>query len=568
MRRPFLLAWLASLVAVSCAAPAPTSRPSAEGALAHAGGAPAAPKRIVVAIQGSPPGAYPKLDANNSERGSAELGLMLHASLTVTDLTGDLRPQLAEAVPSPENGLWTILPDGRMETRWRIREGVDWHDGTPLTTADLLFTVAVARDREVPVFRERPLGFVEAVEALDARTVLVRWRQTYIQADRLFSDRSLMPLPKHLLEAAFAEDKPSFVQLPFWGTDFVGLGAYRVKEWVRSSHVIVQANDRFVLGRPRIDEIEVRTIPDANSIVANILAGTVDFTPGRALTLDQIVQIRDRMPSLQIQTPLTSLMVINPQMLNPTPAVVANLEFRRALLHAIDRQELADTIDYGLVPVAYGFIFPTLREAHETESAIVRYDHNPGRTAQLVESLGYAKGSDGFFREAAGQVLRLEIRATQGEANPKTMFAVADFLQRVGIAIDQVIIPLQLVSDQQYRATFPGLIVNGGPAPADDLESSHSDQARLPETNWTGSNRSRYINPELDALIDRFRTTIPFGPRMEVARQITRHVTENLPILPLFFDTWPSVSAERLMNANASANNGRATWNVHEWDIR
>jgi hypothetical protein len=55
---------------------------------------------------------------------------------------------------------------------------------------------------------------------------------------------------------------------------------------------------------------------------------------------------------------------------------------------------------------------------------------------------------------------------------------------------------------------------------------------------------------------------------MDAARQIARHVTENLPILPLFFDTWPGAASERLVNVGASANNGQATWNAHEWDIK
>src|ERR1041385_3332758 len=101
----------------------------------------------------------------------------------------------------------------------------------------------------------------------------------------------------------------------------------------------------FRSGRPKIDEIELRTITDTNAIVANLLAGSVDLTIGRSLSLDQIVQLRDRMPEEILQTPLTSLLVLNPQFLNPDPVVVTDLMFRRAMLHAIDRQELADTID-------------------------------------------------------------------------------------------------------------------------------------------------------------------------------------------------------------------------------
>jgi peptide/nickel transport system substrate-binding protein len=479
--------------AAGCTSPRSTDGAPPDGS---PGQAPSGPKRIVAAVQGNPLGGYAKLGSNNSERGNQELGVLLHSGLTVTDLTGAAHPRLAEAVPSVETGTWRVLPDGRMETTWKIRPGAEWHDGTPFTTDDLLFTYTVVRDRELPLFRDPALNRVDNVEAVDASTVRVHWSQPFINAQQLFGERVATPLPKHLLETAYSEDKATFTQLPFWNTGFVGLGPYKVKEWERGSHILAQANERFVLGRPKVDEIEIRSIPDTNAIVASLLAGAVDITLGRSISVDQVVQLRERWPGAQIQTPLTSLMVLNPQLLNPNPAIVSDVTFRRALLHAIDRQELADTIDYGLVPVANGLVYPTLVEGRETERAIVRYDYDQRRAAQMIEGLGYTRDSDGFYRDAGGQQLRLEIRATQGEINPKTMFAVADFLQRVGVAIDPVIIPLQLVSDQQYRATFPGLIVNGGGGDADELEQSHSSRARLPETNYTGGNRSRYMNPE------------------------------------------------------------------------
>jgi peptide/nickel transport system substrate-binding protein len=550
---------------MACAPPRPAGE-SAPGQPALQ--APTGPKKIVAAIQGNPIGAYGRLDPNSSERGKAEVAVMLDSSLTLLDPNGELHPVLSEAVPSIDNGMWRVLPDGRMETTWRIRPGVTWHDGTPFTTDDLVFTLNVVRDRELPIFRHRSFSFVEGAEAQDARTITVRWNKPFIQADRMFSNDAAVPLPKHLLERPFAEDRTAFTQLSYWTTDFVGLGPYKLKEWERGSHILVQANDSYILGRPKIDEIEVRIMPDANSIVAGLLAGTIDVLLGRSISVDHVVQLRERMPNLQLQTPLTSMLVVNSQFIDPSPAVVGNLSFRRAMIYAIDRQEMVETIDYGLTPKADHFIYPTIPEYAATEAALVKYEFDPRRSQQMIEALGYAKGGDGFYRDAAGQQLRLEIRTTQGEINPKTLAAVADYLERVGIAMDQVIIPLQLVSDQKYRATFPGLIVNGGGADASNLEDFHSSQARLPENNYSGQNRARYTTPEMDSLIERYQTTIPFEPRMEIARQITRQVTENLPVLPLFFDSWPSAASARLANVQASANTGESTWNVQQWDVQ
>ncbi len=561
-------AWLIGCVLLlACGSPAPTGGTASSQRANTSATTASAPKRIVAAIQGNPLGGYQKLDPNNSQRGNQELGAILHAGLTVTESTGQLRPQMAEAVPTVENGLWTIQPDGQMETRWKIRTGAKWHDGVALTSDDLLFTFQVVRDREIPIFRDPSFTYLDSAEILDPQTVSVRWKMPFIQADRMFSDRVATPLPKHVLETAYTDDKASFTQSPFWSNEFVGLGPYKVKDWERGSFILVQANDAYVLGRPKIDEIELRTITDTNAIMANLLAGSVDLTIGRSLSLDQIVQLRERMPEALLQTPLTSLLVLNPQFINGDPAVITDLTFRRALLHAIDRQELAETIDYGLVPIAEQFIYPSTPEARATESSIVRYDFDPRKSVQMIESLGYVRGADGFFRDVGGQQLRLEIRATAGEANPKTMYAAAAALEKVGVAIEPVIIPIQFNDDQRYRATFPGFIVNGGPADT-GLDDFHSAQARLPENGYSGRNRSRYQNPQLDGFIDRYLTTIPFETRMEFARQITRHVTENLPALPLFFDTWPSATSARLLNVGVSANLGMSTWNVHTWELK
>jgi peptide/nickel transport system substrate-binding protein len=562
-----------AITLLGCASPTPASPPAGSGPAAqNPAPAPArtGPKRLVAAIQGSPLSGYAKLDATNSERGNQELGVLVHQGLTATDLSGQLVPRLAEAVPTIENGNWKLNSDGTMETTWKLRPGAEWHDGTPLTTDDLVFTMQVVRDREGELarFRERAYTFIDSIQAVDKQTVTVKWKQPFIEADRLFSDRVGPPLPKHLLEAAYQEDKATLLQLPYWNANFVGLGPFKVKDWQRGTQIIVQANDRFIMGRPKIDEIELKTIPDANTIMANLLGESADLLLGRSLSLDQIVELRQRMPSMQIQTPLTSLLVLNPQLLEPDPAIILNVNFRKAMMHAINRDEMAETIDYGLVPVAHGPSNPTMREGQEIESSLVKYDFDPRKSAQLIEALGYTKGSDGFYRDPSGQTLKIEIRTTQSEINPKTMFAASDYLKRAGIEINPVIIPLQLVNDQVYRSAFPGMIVNGGGQGEDPLGAFHSREARTPENNYAGSNRSRYMNPEMDALVDRYLTTIAFGPRMDVARQIGRHVTENLPILPLIFDTWPSAASGKIVNVGASQNGGYAPWNAHEWDLK
>src|SRR5439155_16528673 len=215
-----LLSFLAVLLMAACA-----PRPSTSGEAAAPPVAPTAPKRIGVGVQSDFNQLATRLvrSGTASRPGVAEVEQLVNAGLTQTDNTGALQGVLAEAVPSTANGLWTVLPDGRMETRWRIREGVVWQDGTPFTADDLVFTATVGQDAEVPLLRNPSLALAARAYAADPRTFVVAWKQPFIDADSLFVANGTLqhpPLPRHLLEAAYLENKTTLDALPYWSTDF------------------------------------------------------------------------------------------------------------------------------------------------------------------------------------------------------------------------------------------------------------------------------------------------------------------------------------------------------------
>jgi len=206
-----------------------------------------------------------------------------------------LTPGVAEAVPSVENGLWRLMPDGRMETTWKIRSGARWHDGTPFTSEDLLFTTKVEQDKNLPVQRKGAYDYVASIDAPDAQTIVVSWSKPFIEADQFFTTA---PLPRHLLEAPYQEgNRDAFVSLPYWTSDYVGIGPYRINEWVRDSHVVLQAYDAYPLGRPKIDEMVVKFLPDENAFIAAILANTVDVTVGKSINFEQAMEIQGQWPT-------------------------------------------------------------------------------------------------------------------------------------------------------------------------------------------------------------------------------------------------------------------------------
>lgn len=550
-----------AMLVVGCAAPGrPASSVSGESAAPK----PAVRKKVAAAIRGDPPTLNEKLSRVGAGRvyGVREMEQLVHVGLLVEDDSVELRPALGEAVPTVENGMWKVASDGRMETTWKIRPGALWHDGAPFTSEDLLFTAGVVEDKQLTEFGDVAFDYIETVEAPDARTVVVKWKRPFIWANKMFSVTTAIPHPKHLMERTYVEDKAAYTQHPQWSETYVGTGAFKLREFARSSHMVVEAFDRFVLGRPKIDEIEIRFLQDANAMAANILAGMVDLTlVGQgSLSLEQALQVRDQWREGKLTPVVAGAVGAFPQFLNPHPPVLLEAQFRRALVHAIDRQLLVDSLQAGLSQVAHTHFTPLNPEYKDIQNAIVRYDYDPRKASQMVEALGYTRGPDGIFRDAANQRLSVELRSTPGrEVNEKTTFIVADHWQQIGVGVDTLIIPLQRNTDREYRQTRPAFEVVGTP---DDVYRLHSSQIPTPETRFVGDNRPRYSNPQLNALIDRYYVTIPRGERVQVLGQFINHITDQVVQMSFFYEAGPLMLGNRLRNVTSVP-----TWNAWEWDL-
>jgi peptide/nickel transport system substrate-binding protein len=562
---PVLL--MVCLVSLACnPAPAPGSAPNLPATV------PAAPKRLAIAIVGEATTLY--LDVTvpgGGAPGDNAIQELINTGLTEMDNVGVSRPQLAEAVPSLDNGLWRLFDDGTMETTWRIKPAARWHDGTPYTASDLIFTVEALQDRELPLRRPGNLGLIQTIEAPDPHTVVVRWSKPFIEADTLFSRELALPLPRHLLERAATTDKANFNALPYWSDEFVGVGPFRLRTLARGSHMLLAANESYVLGRPKIDEIEVKFLPDPNALIANVLAGEVDVFLGRGLNFERAMVVRDQWRDGTLEVRLSGLIVIYAQFLQANPAVVTDVQFRRALLHAIDRQQLVDALLPGQGSVSHVFLGPFEPAFKDVESALVRYDYDPRRAGQLIEGLGYTRGADGSLRDTAGQRLSVELRSEPLETEQKSLFAVNDFWQKLGLGVEPLVIPQQRTNDLEYRYTFPALYLRGHASSVRTLATNyHGSQAPLPTNRWSGSNRGRYVNPELDGLLDQYLTTIPLVERTGVLRQALHHLTDQLPVLPLFYNTEFTLIGNRSRNVVATkVSSGAAkTWNSHEWDVQ
>jgi len=113
---------------------------------------------------------------------------------------------------------------------------------------------------------------------------------------------------------------------------------------------------------------------------------------------------------------------------------------------------------------------------------------------------------------------------------------------------------------RQYEATWPGFTLIRSSNDVAGFLPLHSAEARLPENAYNGSNRGRYMSRELDGLIDRYFLTIPVSDRVEIVGQIIHHVSDQLPLLPLFYGAEPAAIAHRLSNVGSRPPGSTQAW--------
>lgn len=554
MRRQTRIPLLAALMLAACV------QPQASGGQASAPGEPPKPavhKLVTAAVFSQVSFIAPALNPADAS-GNEVLVALANSGFTVVNRQADLVPRLAESVPSVENGLWKVSPDGHMEMTWKLRKGVQWHDGEPFTSADALLTATVFRDKESGQFYTPIYASIESVEAPDPLTFVAKFSKPYIDGDKLFS----WVFAEHLAGKSYREDRANFTSLPMWREEFVGTGPFKIKEWVLGSQVTFTAFDNYFLGRPKIDELVVKFIPDANTLLANLLGGALDANLGRGLSLEQAIQLEEQWRDGRVEIAPGNSIHIWPQAKYANPAVITNVRFRRAMLSAIDRQEMVDTLRAGRSTVANAWIKPDDADYPLVEKSIVRYDFDPRRSAQLIEVLGYVRGADGMYRDAAGQILSVEIRTT---IQLDTIYPVADYWRRIGVETTPNVVPRQLAQDLEYRTQFPGFEVLRGPTNPQVLVTP---ELKTAENKYAGANYPSYSNPVYDALAGRYYATISKPERMRLAAEIMHWWSDELVNLPLIYDVEPIAISNRLTGLAARNASGNHAWNAHEWDLK
>ncbi len=541
--------WLGLLTLLFAACAPATPRTAERERSANQSGSSPQQRTLVIAVRGEPPTLASK-ELVGFSGALRDLQPIFNADLNGKDERGEPYPYLAAALPQVNTESWRVFPDGRMETTYRLKPNLAWHDGTPLTSDDFVFSWQVYATPELGASGSVPIRSMQEVVALDPQSFLIRWKELYADAAELGTGArtsGLPPLPAHLLRRDFTNLNPAeFPNLPYWSTEYVGLGPYRLTRWEPGAFIEAEAFAGHALGRPNIEHVRAVFVPDPNTALANLLAGEVHYVGQFVLASDHGLTLEREWAATQGGTVLYApvgfrrgVVQLRPELVNP-PGLL-DVRVRRALAHAVDKPPTSDVLHDGKGLVADAFVSPRLPFYAEVDRVIAKYPYDLRRTEQLMGEAGYIKGPDGFFVGRDGTPFELGLWSSAGAKNEQENTVLVDALRNAGINARSQIYPAAQSRDAEIYTKTPGLLVWGGGGDLEGLGDFTSAEAAGPQNRWRGNNYGAWINPAYDERFADYGRSLQPPDRVRAIAELNRILTEELPWIPYWYQ--PIVTA-------------------------
>jgi len=473
-----------------------------------------------------------------------EASRIVYEPLCSVDPEGQFIPILAEEIPSVENGgrardgTWTI---------WRLKPGVVWHDGTPFTADDVLFTWEFATD---PATAATSRGFYENIRRIDTLndyTVKVVFKEPTPLWE--LPGQWTGMLPKHL----FAEYKGAKAREAPYNLKPVGTGPYKLVEFTPGDVARYDINPHYhVPNRPFFDTVELKGGGDATSAARAVLQ-TGEFDFARNLLVDK--DVRERMahqgrkgafhlaPStlvtridLNRTDPWTEVEGERSSVKVPHP-FFSDLRVRQAFALAVDRRTIAEQL-FGAAGQPTGNF---LNIPKPFQSPNTRWEFDLDKAAQLLEQAGWKRGSDGV-RVKGGRRMQVVFQNGANLLGQKMQAIVKQALERIGIEVELKAVPLSVFnsSDPGNPDTvshfYADMQMYGGPPgidPQRNMSQFVSWEIAQKANNWTGQNVVRWANAEYDRLWQQAATELDPVKRAALFIRMNDLVIEDVVVIPV-----------------------------------
>jgi len=479
------------------------------------------------------------------------LSSMIYSYLVVADDQGQLIGDLVTEVPTLANG--GISRDGKTYV-YHLRRNVLWHDGAPLTSADVKFSwQAVVNPNNNTLHRE---GYTEiaSIDTPDKYTVVVHLKRRYPP----FVSKFFTPLQeggKPILPAHILAKYPNINQVPF-NSDPVGSGPFKFVKWERGRKIVLERFKRYFKGEPKLERVEFNIIPEDQTVLNEVRLHHIDLVASPPSTLYQQYK--------NLQDVTTHLYPWNSQSLlimNESHPGLDDVLVRRALVASIDYNAIIDKLTHGSGELAHDIIPPTAIGYVKNPA----YAYDPAAANATLDAAGYKRGPDGV-RSKGSTRLEYTLDIISGSDSLR-MIAVQlqQFFRAIGVRLDikafaynEIFTPDGPIYGNRYDFASYGVTMSWDP----DMSYYIGCDYFYPK----GENVYRYCNHEVDALEKAGLSTDDPKQRAAIYSKAERIIWRTIPYIPLYERERIAVHSPDLRNFKV--NPSSTPWyNMWQWDI-
>jgi peptide/nickel transport system substrate-binding protein len=451
-----------------------------------------------------------------SDAQSERISSLLFSGLVEMDEQRNLRADLAERWENPDPLTYIFY----------LRRDVRFHDGRPLTSADVKFTFDSVTSGAIVTPKIGAFRLLRAVEAPDAYTVIFRLSEPYAS----FLWGAIARPAMGIVPAGSAAD---FASHP------IGTGPFRFVRASQDEEVVIERNPDYFRSHATVERVHFRIVPDAIVRALELRKGTADIEVG-SLTPD-MVDVMKKDGSLAVtQRPGTNYSYIAMNFNDPH---LAHREVRQALAHATDRESIVRHLLRGQARLAESLLPPS-HWAHEEN--VQRYLYDPHRAELLLDSAGFPRRP-----ELANMRLRLELKSSTDETARLLGAVLQEQWRRVGVDLSLRSLENATFRSDITRGAFQLYALRwvGGNNDPDIFEFAFHSKNTPP-----GANRGYYRNSRLDELVDRARIESDRSRRRELISEVQQIVSHDLPYLHLWYMDAVAVHRRRISNVGLEPN--------------
>ncbi len=443
---------------------------------------------LIIAFDGSPTNLDPRI---GTDAYSARVWDLSASGITKVTPSGDFVADLAEKWETPDDK--TLV--------FHLNPNAKFQDGRPVTAEAIKYTFDSMMAPAFPSPKRSGYASVESFQAPDAHTLIVKLKEPNAG---IFDNFPYLAVPVGADPAVFAKTP-------------ILAGAYRVTEFKTDERITLKPFDNWVGGKPKIPNVVIRIIPDATTRVLELRRGTVNFEINN-IPLDQVEQFKNN-PDFKVQTAHGG--AYQYICFNLKDPILSKKEVRQALAHAIDRGRIVRDLLHGYGQVT-DTMFPPGHWARAENLPTFPYD--PNKAKQMLDAAGYRQNG-------TAPRFKLVFRAsTDAESNQQAEM-IQQMLREVGVDME--------IQTSEF-GTFMEDIKNGrfqlfslrriGISDPDFYSTILHSKSLAPN----GQNRGYYVNPTVDGLIEKGRSTFDRAKRKAAYDEVQKIIADELPYISLY----------------------------------